>query len=38
MANLAQMCKKIWTNCPLSRDIQLENIQGRNPYIIFVGN
>ena len=39
MANLVQIpMQKIWSNCPISRDIQLQNFQGRNSYNIFVGN
>ena len=30
MANLVSICKKIGSNCPISRDIQLQNFQGRN--------
>ena len=31
MANLVWICKKIWSNHPISRDIQLQNFHGRNP-------
>ena len=28
--------KKIWSNCPISRDIQLQNSQGKNPSIMML--
>ena len=31
MTNLVKYEKKIWSNPPKARDIQIQNFQGRNP-------
>ena len=38
MTNLVSICKKNESNCPISRDIQLQNFQGRNPSNFWVAN
>ena len=34
MATLLKYEKKIYSNCPISRDIQLQNFQGKHPSIM----
>ena len=32
------MQKKVWWDCPISRDIELQNFHGRNPSNFWVAN